>query len=402
MIKNRLLLFIIGLFSETQIKLIGYISISELFFLYYTFKVLWNGRKFIFNSDIRPFIIMGMLWMLSSLVTNIVRDNNIFNILKGISMPLFYISSFISLYYLLYRNLNNFKWFILGDAISGIISIYYFRASLFEYAASVGEELSGANIYTSYYWPFLFAITLFYYPQKKYFVLISIFIFGTIFFIIGARSSGSICYLSAFIVLLYNINYKFSYKFIAIGIIAITQLISFSYGHFASIGALGDEAQKKYEIQSSSDIGILSGRQEFVAAFLAITDSPIIGHGTAALDVEGYAIRGAELINAYYIPSYDEISQSVIASHSHLFGAWMLDGVLGFIFWFYLMFYIVRFGINNILYTGKYLPFVTLIILFTVWNFVFSPIQIRLPSSAFYIFIIILNSNINNFNKIRI
>ena len=127
MINNRLSLFIIGLFSETQIQIIGYVSISELFFLYYTFTVLSSRRKFIFNSDIRYFLILGMLWMLSSFVTNIVRDNNIINMLKGISMPLFYISSFISLYCLLYRNLNNFKWFILGDAISGIISIYYFN-----------------------------------------------------------------------------------------------------------------------------------------------------------------------------------------------------------------------------------------------------------------------------------
>ena len=206
MINNRLSLFIIGLFSETQIQIIGYVSISELFFLYYTFTVLSSRRKFIFNSDIRYFLILGMLWMLSSFVTNIVRDNNIINMLKGISMPLFYISSFISLYCLLYRNLNNFKWFILGDAISGIISIYYFRASLFEYAKSVGEELSASNIYTSYYWPFLFALVLFYYPQKKYFVLISIFIFGTIFFIIGARSSVAICYLSTFLLLLYIIS----------------------------------------------------------------------------------------------------------------------------------------------------------------------------------------------------
>jgi hypothetical protein len=112
-----------------------------------------------------------------------------------------------------------------------------------------------------------------------------------------------------------------------------------TYEYAALHGKMGEAELLKYEAQSSSKIGLLSGRSQFVSVILAVYDSPLLGHGSWALDKNGYGIRAAELLeDDFAINSfYRQPVLGMIPTHSHIFCAYVWHGVLGAIFWLYVL-----------------------------------------------------------------
>ena len=59
--------------------------------------------------------------------------------------------------------------------------------------------------------------------------------------------------------------------------------LAIAYGTLAGRGALGGQAESKYELQSAGPLGVLlGGRNDAVGSILAVYDSPILGHGSDA------------------------------------------------------------------------------------------------------------------------
>jgi O-antigen ligase len=145
----------------------------------------------------------------------------------------------------------------------------------------------------------------------------------------------------------------------------------------ASSGALGVQAQQKNQLQSSAGWGILlGGRPEILVSSRAIFDSPILGHGSWAKDMK-YTRMLAELENEFGIKASDTLGAKfnyLIPAHSHLTGAWVNAGVLGGIFWIYILISAMK-AIS--VAVRSQLPmkpvYVPLFILF-IWDIMFSPI----------------------------
>ena len=116
---------------------------------------------------------------------------------------------------------------------------------------------------------------------------------GVINIALGSRNTGGVCLAAALYLLVADFLRKkakagsklkagtvlaFS-LFIIVGSIGILQ----AYQYAARSGYLGEDAQKKYEMEASGKYGVLlGGRTELLASLPAVYDSPILGHGSWA------------------------------------------------------------------------------------------------------------------------
>jgi len=159
----------------------------------------------------------------------------------------------------------------------------------------------------------------------------------------------------------------------AAGVAAAVWGISAIYVGGAQRGWFGEEALQKYEIQSSGDAGILlGGRNEFLAAGSAIRDSPVIGHGSWAKDPKYKAILYDRLAELGYRRMGPELESDVIPSHSYVFGAWVESGIVGAVFWCWVL-WVTASALLRASGREPLFPFFAFIALLLIWNLLFSP-----------------------------
>jgi hypothetical protein len=169
--------------------------------------------------------------------------------------------------------------------------------------------------------------------------------------------------------------------------VVIAVLATQIYKGLAREGVLGDEELLKYEQQSSSRIGLLSGRSEFISALWAIKDSPVIGHGSWAIDHRGYLLRTVELIGT---PEDVEIVMrrhalghyALIPCHSYVWQSWVYSGVAGGIFWIYIFFFVFVKTFRSYMEVAPHLfGYFAISLPVEFWNVWFSPLGQRLEVS---------------------
>ena len=95
--KRPLLLFVLGLLSFTQIKLIGHLAIVEIIFAVLTPYYLVTRWHAIRRSRLWILLLFIMGWFASAVVTDIVRETELKLMLKGVATPLLWASAFISM-----------------------------------------------------------------------------------------------------------------------------------------------------------------------------------------------------------------------------------------------------------------------------------------------------------------
>ena len=151
-----------------------------------------------------------------------------------------------------------------------------------------------------------------------------------------------------------------------------------TYSYLAKRGALGDMAQEKYREQSRGKFGLLiGGRPETLVSGRAVLDSPLLGHGSWAedhkysemlADIEeeaGYVDeenRGAVTGDNYLIPI-----------HSFLMQAWVWAGLLGAVFWFYILYLNGKATLQLATEHPPLSPYLAYVFVLEFWNVPFSP-----------------------------
>lgn len=166
-----------------------------------------------------------------------------------------------------------------------------------------------------------------------------------------------------------------------VGAIAIAML----YGTLAGQGALGEKAREKYVRQRAAKGGLLvGGRAEFFVGLSAALDRPLLGHGSWPADtgeaVERAANRfGLEISDAG--DRRDPHVETLIPTHSAVVGAWVEHGIMGGIFWLWMLWLLLR----NTPRAVRFLPESTGLLVFNapaaVWAIFFSPIPARATSA---------------------
>jgi hypothetical protein len=156
-------------------------------------------------------------------------------------------------------------------------------------------------------------------------------------------------------------------------------VISSLYSFTASSGLLGADAKLKYDLESRGKYGLLvGGRPETLVSGLAVLDSPILGHGSWAKDSKYSEILSDQLRATGYAENdlesrYGDPDSTLIPTHSHLMTAWVFSGILGAVFWFYVIGLCVRSVLTLSKCEMALSPYFSYLLISSLWDIFFSP-----------------------------
>ncbi|KPL51893.1 hypothetical protein ABB55_06340 [Prosthecomicrobium hirschii] len=179
---------------------------------------------------------------------------------------------------------------------------------------------------------------------------------------------------------------------VAIGVTSVLagMLVINIYHYTAREGLLGREAQDKYFSQAETDVGlVLGGRSESLASIPAIMDSPVLGHGSWARDIDYVLLYMAERERLGLKSS--PIISDLIPSHSHLLGAWVEHGMFGAAFWVWALFVTGKGLLAAVRKPSPLTGFVAFIGISLLWDIPFSPFGLTgrvMEAAALYLMIL--------------
>jgi O-antigen ligase len=153
---------------------------------------------------------------------------------------------------------------------------------------------------------------------------------------------------------------------------AANQAIKFATNH----NFFDESIRDKFQNQEEGELGILvGGRPETLVAIQAIRDSPLLGHGSYAVDPK-YTALEKDLEYRYGYSESDVAADEEspgIPAHSHLTQAWVESGVFGGIFWMYALLLAFRGTLVLISHRPPMTPLYSFLLAGFLWDVLYSP-----------------------------
>lgn len=408
MLSHRNILFLIAAFSMTQIRIVGFIGISELAMLCFGPFVLFRYGRDLRRDGFMPLLILAGLWAASAFVTDIYRANSLRNSLRGMASPFLVLMMIPCLYVLLRDNLLNIKWAIFGFTVTLFMSTYVIQAGT---NVATAEELGitareAALEYKLTYMALVISVIklipiLGYlkWPILSVVISLGMAVFGLLQ---GGRSTflallvgtGALALARGRVSVIRKISR--STTTLLIVMVLMGWVAKESYAFAATYGYMGENEAKKYESQAASKIGVMSGRSQFVSAFFAIRDSPVLGHGSWALDWPGYGLRAAEWLGDEIAIRGYNTARGIdwIPGHSHILTAYIWHGLFGAVFWLYVLHLLWRTFRRNLGAEPELYAYFALGLPGSLWAILFSPFGNRVSMTALIVLcLLIINRN---------
>lgn len=340
-------------------------------------------------------VTLAVLWMFSLILTDVYRGTPFEDYSRGWSKVAFLVLNFAAISLLIDGRWRRVTLFAIGLAIGEVLQFYlepsiYAAGNPWKFGLGPPVTLAGALLASR---PAVY---------RRPVLAAGIFLaLGVVNLKLGFRSLGGVCLLSGFIVVLaarsahlLRIDRRGLRTLTVLGLSVLVAFVVVDiYGYTARHGLLGGQVLQKYETEQSS-LGILSGRPEIIVAARAIRDSPIIGHGSWAKDPKYVADLQAELHKAGYRGSTVPRSPDLIPTHSHLFGAWVEAGILGALFWLWMLALAINLLPRVHRLAGGFPPLVAFLAVSFLWDVLFSPFGAeRRLVMAFYLTVFLLARN---------
>lgn len=385
--------FLFGLGAVTQTRVIGALALTELACAVLApFLLLRHGRR-LRQTHATTILAFGLLWLGSAVLTDFYREVAPNDMAKGVFAIVLLLTTFVGAFAILAPDLTRVRWMALGFALSAVISIFVFRSQALlggaEARGVAPEELmTFKTVFAGVLlWGLLGFVALFdaRCPRATALVvLVSAFGFllggaRSLFLIAGLAGAGmavseSLPNLAGFI----RRNPLVATVVVAGSIWAVGAL----YGEVAERGWMGPAEKAKYETQSSSELGLLGGRAEFLGSLAAVADSPLLGHGTWARDRKGYGFRLAGVSGGGRQDLRQRAARiaagtELIPCHSHLWQGWVWHGLAGGLFWMVAAGFIVSYLRRALGVLRPIRGYALLQMLFAGWDILFSPFSAR-------------------------
>jgi hypothetical protein len=365
--------FVIPAVAFLRVEVGGVLYATDLCLLAALPFVVARHRRWLQIKPVQITVWLGLLWLAAQVLTDVIRQSPMEDYSRGWSKILLTVTHFAAIALLVRQSQRRFILYGTGLVLGGALTFFL----------TPGE-------YAEYY-PWKFGVGL---PitilvcllagviarQSRIAAVAMITAIGAINVYLGFRSLGAVCAASA----IYS-YFQFSPQLpkkrprklqavLAVaGLAAGVWGVSAIYAHGVQRGWFGEEELQKYETQSSGDAGVfLGGRNEFLAAASAIRDSPVIGHGSWAKDPKYKAVLYDRMAELGYRNMGPELESDLIPSHSHLFGAWVESGIVGAVFWCWVLWLT---GSRLVRASGRepLFPFFASIAMLLIWNVLFSP-----------------------------
>jgi hypothetical protein len=335
--------------------------------------VVFRHRRWLQIKRIQITVWLGLLWLAAQVLTDVIRQSPVEDYSRGWSKILLTVTHFATIAVLIRQSQRRFILYGAGLALGGVLTFFVsptFYAGDYPWKFGLGAPVT----------ILVCLIAGMLGRRSRIAAVTMITAIGAVNLYLGYRSLGAVCVASA----IYSYFHlsprlgdrrlrKLQTVLAAAGLAAGVWGISAIYAHAVQRDWFGEEALQKYEMQSSGDAGVfLGGRNEFLAASSAIRDSPIIGHGSWAKDPKYKAILYDRLAELGYRNMGGELESDLIPSHSHLFGAWVESGIVGAVFWCWVL-WLTGSTLVRVSGPEPLFPFFAFIALLLIWNVLFSP-----------------------------
>lgn len=389
-----LFIFLIGLLGYVQVRVIGTFAVSEVIILLFTIFI--PIKKFWHNPYYRKYFLFAFVWLAGVLLADFWNNTPTEDAIKGSFNVLLLIAICPFCYWALADKPARYMYYLLGFAFSRLYNYY------FQYHDYTDYDYQVWLVYAYYPMAMVVGGLLYYYNKKNlsYVVVLAFSVWSLFHY-----SRNIFLVQSMAIITLMFINYisrnnkdfgrvfsrrvAFYIVLLIIGLYAVSNI----YSTLAGNGTLGIQAQQKYIRQNRTKIGVASGRGDFVTAAYLASRNPIIGYGSYAKDKDKVSFKFGRQFDAYKEASHWK-KTDLLAGHSYILGAWVYAGVLGFLFFafiLYLMWLFLRKGaiVKQPLLTGLliYIYFKFL------WDILFSPFADRLSLCMFVSVLAVLMYN---------
>lgn len=373
--------FLVSFFSPFSLDFGGQLYISELLLAVY-FVLAPNKSRLLAEPFPKRFLLLGVLWLLSQILSDIFNETPFNNLVRGWASIVFFLVDFAAVYLMTKTRMVRIKALILGLALG---RIFWFLVAPTDFA-----------LYEPWKWALGGAVTLLlllYLGRKKpTTALLATIGLGVIHMYENTRSLGGILMLSGIITYLGRQNWFQSRLrgrltagrqalLVAVAVGGLVSVLAI-YQWAAESGYLPETTTQKYQMTKSTKLGmlglIIGGRIEILASTQAVFDAPILGHGSWAEGRE-YAqilLSSNEILgtNRDYIQLEQGVDESdLIPAHSYLMQAWVWSGILGAVFWFGILQFLFK-SFPAILRSEHSLqPIAVYFLVSIAWNVLFSP-----------------------------
>ena len=308
-------LFLIGMFTATRINIGGKLGISEFAMLLAAPVMFFQNFSAFRREGVTRFLMLAFLWLCGAIFADWYNNTFYAFAAKGIANPVMVLVNCIVLYALLRKNPENLRWLLFGLAISSIISIFAFQNISDEELQMAGIDATAVTKVTGYklFWGNMvrawvgLIISGWYLQTPKQLSLLGVIAIMAAYVLCGGRSASA-SYMVTFLLIFIGGKKIATMMRIRRCIIPILLILALAgvafksaYKYAALNGLLNEEEQRKYERQTSGGKGdvlsmFMSGRSEIFIATIAALDRPFVGHGSHAIDNNGYV---ADFFNKY-------------------------------------------------------------------------------------------------------
>ena len=404
-----ILLFMVGLLSQTQINIGGKLGISELCMVVCAPFVFLKNYMMFQRDKVLYFFWLILFWLGGAVFVDLYIHNYYRYMMRGIAVPITVFSSCVCLYVLLRKDLDNLKWFLLGTALSGVLSIFVFQQGVAGDLAAehgieagiervVGYKLFWVNQITAW---LTLPIIGWYLRIPKIYSIFAFLVICVFDIVTGGRSAFLAAAFSFMLILIAGKEVKtmvfIKKHFFAMLVIMVAMGlgVKFVYKYAATGGYMGADEEAKYEQQTNQGAAnilsiLMSGRSEFFIGLMAALDKPVLGHGSVAMDERGYV---ADYMEKYgTLEDYKQIVEKRvkygirnIPAHSHIINYWMWHGVFALIFWIVVLYLTIKTLFSRMHLCPVWYGYFAVSIPIFIWDILFSPFGMRVSRAALFV-----------------
>lgn len=372
---SQLFLFLAGFLVFFRLDLVGVLTFSELLTLGY---VLLNWRKvwdvLLADRLLKTVMTAWAAYLAMQMLSDMVNRTQPVDYYRGWARLAFFAVNTAALASVARGRADRIVAFFLGYALSlALASQRQMNEYLLEWKFGYGPALTLAVTVAAGLLP---------YDHRNRTGGLLLTCIGILNLFNGARSLGGLCLFVgglSFFSGYFRDNLRnrglLSVRFILPVVISVCAIYAL-YTHGASTGMLGEKTREKYEKQTRGGRNVVSGgRMEYTIAIPAIIESPVLGYGSWARNLD--FVKKYIQINGMDPDSYDAqflLDLGTIPTHSHILGSWAEAGVAGGVFWL-LVLYMAGAAFFRILRSPD-IPcrlFCLFAIAWFAWDIVFSP-----------------------------
>ena len=395
---------LLGLGSQLQV--LFSLSISEILVLIFAPFLVFSEIPYMRKHGVISFFYMTILLFCGCIVSLVVNGCEFYQVIRGVSVTGIVICAVIVGHYMLRNDPVGLKWYFIGVMLSSIVSIFVFQRTV--EVISVGGSDVRAIMSGPLFWIHRVGIVLItpilaFYLKMPLIYSVGAPLFMTVFSMLISASgrAAALSYIAAAAIVLIGRRRRFTMAvlgrhFMLICFCAVIGVIiaKSTYEWAALNDYLGEKARKKYEYQSAGGNSIvkllIGGRADAFVGLLAVADSPIFGKGYWALDTKGYyEIFLSRYGNPDDYDKYLELTtyysqlgisrrEQMIACHSHITSFWVWYGIIGLLFWIYVIHIMFRFLRQDAPVVPQWYYWLAAGVPGVLWHIFFSPFNNRI------------------------